>query len=279
MGTSGAYGGSGTVAWNKVEELLNVMESPARADDVAGEDTGDSGGDAPSPSGDLLAAIGDALLADDPRLSFPSAPTPPSPGGDSGLNLSGILPVRRGGGGGGTRAGRPSRRDVVGGARRAGRALGAAYALQRGDAVQLATYGLDLDDLLGKSRIEQILAIVNTLGESTPGPDEQALRNAVVSQLNRVLTDDASDPADALRDLIVDYCIDRAYVEVEAVAARLELTHHQLLEVEGQIRSLARAKAARLDLEGALLIRPAQFEDAAEIIVRGVVVVMMAVLT
>ena len=155
MGTSGSYGGSNTVAWNKVEELLNAVESPAHEGDVPRVDDGEPADDAQNAYDSLLAAIGDALLADDPKLSFPSAPTPPSPDGHSGISLSGILPARRGGGGGGSRAGHPSRRDVIGSARRAGRALGASYALQRGDATQLAAYGLVLADLLGKSRIEQ----------------------------------------------------------------------------------------------------------------------------
>jgi hypothetical protein len=277
MGTSGAYGGAGTVAWQKVEHLLPNVDLTEEPHEPT---IGEAAEDQPSGIEDLLVAVGDALLADDPDLSALRAPTPHSGDGDCGLDTINLVTAAGGRTSGtGRGGGHSARRDVIGGARRAGRALGAAYALQRGDAQQLAAYGFKLADLEGKSRIEQILAIVNAVeGATASGPDDQALRNAEVRQLRLVIVGSPPEPADALRDLLTDYCIDLVYVEIEAIAAKAELTIERLLEVEMQIRTLARSKAARLDVSAASLVKPNQFRDAAEKIVRAVVAVVRTVI-
>jgi hypothetical protein len=167
------------------------------------------------------------------------------------------------------------RRQIAAGARRGGSAVGAGYALAARDAQRLADYGLDLAQLQSKSRPEQILAILEAFDDKTAGPDDLVLRNAVYRQLSRILGDDeAPSPAEALRDLIVDYTNGLALIEIEAWATRQGHDTAAVIRLEHHMHAYIEVAASRLDLSPASIITPAQFEHAAQEILRALLAVI-----
>jgi hypothetical protein len=193
MGTSGAWGGSNRQSWTHARELFDTA--------VGGQ--GDSG----IPS--LVQAVVDALIDEDPAALAPVIPSDAVP-----LDLPGPVFVSSSGGGGGGvaggvraagkgRSGGSSKRRVGRSAARGGLALGAGYALRRGDAAALGELGLDLAALEAMSPREQRLALHNaTLGDASH-PDEFALRRAADEFLKEILTSEpVPDPVELLRDFI-----------------------------------------------------------------------------
>lgn len=211
MGTSGAWGGSNRQSWNQARELFDTA--------VGGQ--GDSG----IPG--LVQAVVDALIDEDPAALAPEVPSDTQP-----LDLPGPVSVSSSGGGGGGgggggasaggvraagkgRSGGSSRRRVGRSAGRGGVALGAGYALRRGDAAALGELGLDLAALEAMSPREQRLALLNaTLGDANH-PDEFALRRAADEFLKEILTrDPIPDPVDLLRDFIAKLIHNLGVVEL-----------------------------------------------------------------
>lgn len=196
MGTSGAWGGSNRQSWHHARELFNTA--------VGGQ--GDSG----IPG--LVQAVVDALIDEDPAALAPVTPPDEVPldlpgpvsvgssgggGGGGGGSLSGVSVVGKG------RSGGSSKRRVGRSAGRGGLALGAGYALRRGDAAALSELGLDMAALQGMSPREQRLALLNaTLGDANH-PDEFALRRAADEFLKEILISElVPDPVDLLRDFV-----------------------------------------------------------------------------
>lgn len=194
MGTSGAFGGSNTAPWRKVQELLsgdqNADDDDAESSDAPVADTAPEGQDTPSNAvADLVAAIAEALKADDPSIRPRFAR--PRQDGDSGLFIGDVAGTRARGS---TATPPTGRRRIAAGAARGGRGVGAGYALANRDAETLAEYGLDLRELLAKSRVEQMLAIADAFDDANAGPDDLVLRQALIRQLNRVLGDAPPGP-------------------------------------------------------------------------------------
>jgi hypothetical protein len=279
MGTSGAFGGSTTAPWQKVQSLLDGDASPAAgAADGAVTDEGTIGGDDPVDQqgappdyvAQLAAAIAEALKADDPSIRPRFAR--PRRSGDSGLFIGDVAGTRARG----SSATPPTgRRRIARGSARAGRAIGAGYALARRDAAALAEYGLDLGELSSKSRVEQMLAIADAFDDSSAGPDDLILRQALIRQLNRVLGDPPPEPIEALRDLAVDYTFGLALIEIEAYATRAGHDSAVVIALEADIRSFIEVTAGRsLNLEGATLVTPSQFEHGCQEIVRSLLAVL-----
>lgn len=272
MGTSGAFGGSNTATWQKVQELLDddcgsPSESAADTDTSGVEDTPD--GESNSTA-ELLAAIAEALKADDPAIRPRFAR--PRQAGDSGLFIGAIAGTRARGS---TATPPAGRRRVAEGAARGGRAIGAAYALANRDAAALAEYGIELAELSAKSRVEQMLAIAEAFDDASPGPDDLVLRQALIQQLNRVLGDTPPEPIEALRDLAVGYTFGLALIEIEAYATREGYDSAQVIALEADIRSFIEVQAQQsLNLDGATLVTPAQFEHGCREIVRSLLAVL-----
>lgn len=275
MGTSGAFGGSTTAPWRKVQDLLgddqNATADNSESSDTPAESSPPDEQNAPSNDvADLVAAIAEALKADDPSIRPRFAR--PRQDGDSGLFIGDVAGTRARGS---TATPPAGRRRIAAGAARGGRGVGAGYALANRDADTLAEYGLDLRELLAKSRVEQMLAIAGAFDDANAGPDDLVLRQALIRQLNRVLGDAPPDPVEALRDLAVDYTFGLALIEIEAYATREGYDSARVIALEADIRSFVEVQAERsLNLDGATLVTPTQFEHGCREIVRSLLAVL-----
>ncbi|HYN35682.1 MAG TPA: hypothetical protein VEV82_01790, partial [Actinomycetota bacterium] len=251
MGTSGAWGGSNRQSWNHARELFDTA--------VGGE--GVSG----IPS--LVQAVVDALIDEDPAALAPATPSDealldlPGPvsvsssgdgggGGGGGGAVSGVSAVGKG------RAGGSSRRRVGRSAGRGGLALGAGYALRRGDAAALSELGLDLAALQGMSPREQRLALLNaTLGDANH-PDEFALRRAADEFLKEVLTSEpVPDPVELLRDFVAKLIHSLGIVELMRQLDKGAVDAQAAAKKEKQIAAWIKARLRKesFSVEGTLL--------------------------
>lgn len=235
MGTSGAYGGSQRRQWRQARDLFIQLPDPAPGHEVdhGAPDPDLSRPDhAPSPDqesiDDLGHAVVEGLLDDDPSLLGPAP-------GDADFPLAALLPARRRGGGGGGggpggaggvargegaspgRTGARSRRSVLRSGARGGAALGAGYALRRGDADALADAGLNLDELRQLSPRMQAARILDAVLGDPSHPDETALRRAAAEQLKQILQGDTPpDEGRALRGFIANLVFQLSLVELRS---------------------------------------------------------------
>lgn len=271
MGTSGSWGGSERQSWERARQLF----------DSAVGAQGDTG----IPT--LVQAIADAPIDEDPAALNPVIAPEAEPlilprsvrlrdqsGGGSGAGGAGG--VRSSGTG---RSGGGSRRSVGRSAGRGGLALGAAYALRRGDAAALGELGLDLTALEAMSPREQRLALLNaTLGDANH-PDEFALRRAADEFLKAILTSESvPEPVDLLRDFIARLIhnlgivelmrqIDDGVVDAPAAAKKEKnigawittRLRRETFKIQGSLVSLSefQATAARLSATALTILRGA----------------------
>lgn len=283
MGTSGAYGGSGTQDWRTVRTLFDQLS----ADDDGGEGVDGATTDDTSirpgeDLADLTAAIATALRNEDDGLRRPAGPTP----------LATLMPRRGqagsgggGGAGGGVRSeGRPQGRSGGGSTRSVGRAaarggvaLGGGFALRRGDREGLAELGLDLDELrkLGpRSQCARILEAV--LGE-TGHPDEGALRAAAAEQLKAIVTlDVAPSQADALRGFIAAFVFQLALVELRSQLAQGDVDVAVAAKKEGRMRRYIERRVAHLNVPDAGSLKIAEFGAHADRLAIEIVEILRA---
>lgn len=224
MGTSGAYGGSGSTAWKQVHELSGQMDpNPSPSSGAAANPAPH----APGPE-ELAAAIAKAL-----RLASHAPPTwhPLSAGRPS-----------RGGGTTTSRGGSTSR--GTGGARstasRAGSALTAGYAVASGDRGMLAQVAptLRLDDLRSLSTEERCEAILNaTLGP--PGsPDDEVLRRASFEALIELSNGEVTEatPVDTVQVFAEHYLYELAIRELTADTSTANRTVDDIIRLEHSLR-------------------------------------------
>lgn len=277
MGTSNAFGGSSTQPWTEVgNAILAEPEDDTPPDDSlspADETTGDDEPHEPQTDdtdrlSEIAALIAQALQSDDPSTRPRKAPTPTT--GDSGLSLGYMLgrPRLRGSEKDERLSG--GRRQITLSAGRAGRALGAAYALAAGNAAGLASYGLDLDQLAGMSRFDQIYAILDCAKVGNSGPDDLALRRTLGDALNGVLDDPADvSPVEAVRDMVCMYAIRLFEIELDALVQRDRVTPEEGQQLFEMLRPVIDLKAARLKVDGAVLSTPRQFDHAARQLMRA----------
>jgi hypothetical protein len=211
MGTSGAWGGSQTQRWQQARQLLDQLPDTGPSNPQPPPDT-DPPAELPPPEADaLLEAIAAGLIGDDPSAAvnptgrpLPSLNAlvgPRSPGGGRGGGGGGAAGQRGGGRGGGA----GGRRQLGRAAQRGGVAIGAAYALRRGDAAALAEVGLNLAELQAISPRAQRMALLNAILGQPDHPDDVAVRRAADEQLRELLTtspDGEPDPLDLLRGFV-----------------------------------------------------------------------------
>jgi len=267
MGTSGAFGGSTTSPWQRVGDYLAGDEADGgTATQLDAAEPSD--GDEPAQTASTLAElIAQALQSDDPATKPRFAPA--SRPGDSGLSLGGLTGNARRTG---TLRTPPTsgRRQISASTGRAGRAVGAAYAFASGNASGLREYGLDLTTLQGRSRVEQILAIMDAVEIGNSGPDDVALRASLIELLDRIL-DPALNPTpeETMVELVARYATNLFKIELDALIQRGTL---DALGRERHLRELGeviRIDAAKLDVTGATLTTPRQFEHAAQQLMRA----------
>lgn len=283
MGTSGAFGGSKTAAWGEVADFIGELENePTSTDgepDVADEDVEADRPDEESDTGKLTPAqtlaqlVAQALQSDDPALRPKNAPVTQS--GDSGLGMGGLLgnPRLRGT----TRLPSGSgRRQIVASTGRAGRAVGAGYALAAGNAAALADYGLDLVALQGMGKIDQIFVIMDAVGIGNSGPDDRALRLALYGLLNRIVDDSTTSPIETLRDLVCEYATQLFAIELDALVQDGKLPPASREGVLNDLSGVIKVDAAHLNLEQAVVGTAEQFEHAAQQLMRATLAIVRA---
>lgn len=275
MGTSGSFGGSNTNSWNEVASYIDSAKEgsgshPAEPP-IPDEDIIADGDNTPlRPAGiDLAALVGKAIADDDPSLRPKWAPV--SKAGDSGLGIGALTGrPRRIGTGATPPAG--GRRQVIQGTGRAGRAVGAGYALASRNSAALKTYGLDLASLQGKSKFEQIIDIMDAVGVGNAGPDDIALREAIVVVLNGLLdVATPGDPSDTLKELIAAYACNLFQVELDALVQDGKLTPATRDRHFHELEEVIQLKASALDCSTAQLASPEQFEHAAQQMMRATI--------
>lgn len=277
MGTSGAFGGSQTGSWRKVAEALIESQGSGNAQATDGGD-GDPGVVDPAPSagdgdGDssttstLAELIAQALQNDDPATKPRFAPA--ARAGDSGLSLGGLTGNSRRTG---TLGAPPTsgRRQISAGAGRAGRAVGAGRALAAGNSAALREYGLDLSTLQGQSRVEQILAIMDAVEVGNAGPDDIALRASLIEVLDQVLDPGLNPtPEETMLEFVAQYATNLFAIELDALIQRGDLAPDARDQQLRDLSEVIRVDAGKLDVTGAVLTTPAQFEHAAQQLMRA----------
>ncbi|ABL05432.1 hypothetical protein OQ729_22860 [Mycobacterium ulcerans] len=284
MGTSGSYGGSAKQVWKDARQ--QILDLPP------GAGSGDSGGgEQPSekPLEDLWGSIGDALDSDDPSLHRPivdeskialparipwlGRPGRGSSGSDGGSDGGGNGRVRSGAG----RQGSGSRRQVTRSAARGGAALGAAYAVRRGDADYLKELGLDLTRLQGLSPIRQCAEILDAVLGEGAHPDEMALRNASLEALKDVLT--KGEPPDemvSLRAFVVSYVFELSLVELQRQVNEGALSPDGVAKKERTIRVYLEKRVQNLPIPGGGVIQPRDLRTRAAELTKEVIKLLRA---
>ena len=66
-----------------------------------------------------------------------------------------------------------------------------------------------------------MLAIADAFDDSSAGPDDLVLRQALIRQLDSRLSEHPPEPIEALRDISIDYAFGLALIEIEASTARV----------------------------------------------------------
>lgn len=278
MGTSGSFGGSDTASWARVADYLANPNNAPGASDSGGDGQDETNVEADDPTSaqptlaattaTLAALIAQALQDDDPAIKPSRAPR--SAPGDSGLWYGRLVGRPRS-----TGTSKPpptsGRRQIAVGAGRAGRAVGAGYALASGDTAALEQYGLDLVSLQGLDRYSQIFAILEAVDVGGAGPDDVALRNALVEALDRVLDTDAESPSPeaTLRELVGTYAVHLLSVELDALIQHGSIPEEQIRAHRAELDDYVRVRAERLDTEGISLNTPKHFEHAAQELLRA----------
>lgn len=264
MGTSGAYGGSNSTAWNEFRDAWSGLGSSGDGDGTEGTDNSkpdqpsDTLFDPISPASNLDRvgqALIDALWRDDPstrRNTVPPIPRPRTPGrrgaGAGGASGAGGTGGRSAGTG---RSGSRSSRQVIGGASRGGATIGAAYALRNRDTQRLADYGLSLaefDSLTPRARISKLVALM--IGDDGH-PDDRAIRRAATEQVKRIVATDGEPPTanEAIKGFVSAYIFQLGLVELKDQITSGTLDGNEALTRERMLRGWIDAKVRALDID------------------------------
>lgn len=233
MGTSGAFGGSGTAPWAEAHELFAGIE-PTAGTDAKNEPTAEA----------FWVAVVPALTGGDETLRQPVPSIP----------FKSLLPERAPSTGSGGVRSRVGPTQAKGRTRKASQQIGrgaaavaAGLAAARGDRRALGEFGLKLADLNGLSvrqRCQRILDAV--LGQ--PGhPDDEALRRAVQPTVIAALEGN-SDPVALMREFLGNYVMQAALVELSSQHANGSLTVAETERKEKIATDWIRAKVDTLPL-------------------------------
>jgi hypothetical protein len=229
VGTSGAYGGSGSQPW-----------------DAAHDAYGDAAG-GPGPSNAQVQGFVDAFMQ---ALAKTAGPTP----GPSSYPLSSLRPHRAGGSGG---SGGTSSSARGGGARNFGRqtargaaAVAGASALRTGDRATLAELGLDLGhlDSLPTPRAK-CAYIVDTLLGAPSHPDEVALRAATLRTMVEIQKAKEILTAGQQMELFLQHlAYEQVLVELTSQRRSDAITPRRAKEIEDKAKKYLRASVKAMKL-------------------------------
>jgi len=281
MGTSGAYGGSGRRDWKKARQLL--LDFPQSANG--------SGTDGAQPPNEdemidsLWGTIADALVGEDPSLDNPSVD-------EELISLDHFVPhlrvrsSQRSGGAGGAvqgarrpvgRSGTGSRRQVARSAARGGTALGAAYAVRRGEAGPLEELGLSLDDLRGLSPVRQCAAILDAVLGEGGHPDEFALRKASLESLKQILQSESPpEEIDAVRGFVVNFVFELMLVELQAELDAGTVDATESAQREKKMRRYLERRVGQVRLNASGQVKPSELRAIAARLAGEVIRVLRA---
>jgi hypothetical protein len=262
MGTSGAYGGSSSAAWDSVRDAwTGLPDGDAAGADNPPDQPPEESGSATSGQDqqnlgsydELGRALGRALGAGRANSTPPplSSLLTPRRGGNGGAGGGGGGGAGNGAGGAytgrsGTRTGRVAAQQAA----RGGAAVGAAYAYRNRDGAALGQYGISLAELDGLSvrmRCAKLLDLV--LGDAGH-PDEAVVRRAAAQQVKRILDPSLEAPSavEAVRDLVGEITMQLGLVELKNQILAGSATADAATKKENGLRSWIRAKLRRLDL-------------------------------
>ncbi|GAA1651136.1 hypothetical protein ACFQY4_26490 [Catellatospora bangladeshensis] len=228
MGTSGAYGGSGSQTWDAAHE--------AYGDAAAADGTG--------PSDAQVQAFVNAFMQ---ALAKNSGPVP----GPSSYPLASLRPQRAGGGGGSSSsAGGGGERNLGRQTARGAAAVAGASALRTGDRATLAELGLDLNhlDSLPSPRAK-CAYIVDTLLGAPSHPDEVALRAATLRTMVEIQkAKEALTAAQQLELFLQHLAYEQVLVELTSQRRTDHITPQRAKEIEDKAKKYLRASVSAMRL-------------------------------
>jgi hypothetical protein len=234
VGTSGAYGGSGSQPWDVAHD--------AYGDAAAAGDSGPS----------------DAQIRDfvDAFMQALAKATPPVPGASS-YPLASLRPQRPGGAGGGGGGGGSSSSAGGGGGRNLGRqsargaaAVAGASALRTGDRATLTELGLDVRhlDSLPTARAK-CAYIVDTLLGAPSHPDEVALRAATLRTMVEIQK--AKEPLTTTEQMelfLQHLAYEQVLVELTSQRRTDSITPQRAKQIEDKAKKYLRASVKAMKL-------------------------------
>jgi len=264
MGTSGAYGGSGSSDWASAHDAFDALSSSASP-----------GGDGQSVDGldiaqqqsldAVLQALATALRRED--ADHGRAPLGGYP--ITALSVA-ARAASRGAGGGGAgggglgRSSGGSTRQVVRGASRGAAAVSGAYALRNGDAAQLRELGLDLDELRSLPPRTQIARILQAVLGDAGHPDDAALRRATVQHVKEiVLSPQAPSPEDGLRGLVAQWIYELSLVELASQKARDTISAKDVVRKQEWLRGWLKRRVRGIPIPDAKRMTIKEFTTTA----------------
>jgi len=228
VGTSGAYGGSGSQSWDAVH------------DSYADAATAGGGGPSQAQIENFVNTFMTAL-----------AKTPGQAGGPTSFSLASLRLTRSAGTGGGSSSSATSGgggRNVARQAARGAAAVAGAHALRSGNTAILTELGLDVDHIkaLPPGR-EQCTYIVNTLLGAPSHPDEVALAAATLRTMVEVQKTNQEMTAEQTMELFLqNLAYEQVLVELTSQRRTDSVTPQRAKQIEEKAKKYLRASVAAL---------------------------------
>ena len=246
MGTSGAYGGSGSQSWEAVHGSYS--------------DAANAGGGGPSQA-QIENFVNTFMTA--------LAKTPGQAGGPTSFSLPSLRLTRSAGSGGGSSSsagsGGGGGRNVARQAARGAAAVAGAHALRSGNTAILTELGLDVDRInaLSPGR-EQCTYIVNTLLGAPSHPDEVALGAATLRTMVEVQKANQEMTAEQTMELFLqNLAYEQVLVELTSQRRTDSVTPQRAKQIEQKAKKYLRASVAALRLKEQAKITAQGFVDYA----------------
>jgi hypothetical protein len=245
VGTSGAYGGSGSSSWDAVYDSYS--------------DAANASGSGPSPA-QIESFVNSFMTA--------LAKTPGQASGPTNFPLSRLRLTRPGG----SAAGRSSSIGSGGGGRNLGRqaargaaAVAGAHALRTGNTEILTELGLDVEHIKSlPSGREQCTYIVNTLLGAPSHPDEVALASATLRTMVEVQkASEAMSPEQTMEMFLQNLAYEQVLVELTSQRRTDTVTPQRAKQIEEKAKRYLRASVTALRLKDKAKVSTQGFVDYA----------------
>jgi hypothetical protein len=232
VGTSGAYGGSGSKPWDTAHDAYGEIAS----------------GNGPSPSDAQVHDFVDTFMQ---ALAKTTGPAP----GPSSYSLASLRPQRAGGagggGGGGSSSGASGGRNLGRQTARGAAAVVGASALRIGDRATLAELGLDLHHLdeLSTPRAK-CTYIVDALLGAPSHPDDVALRAATLRTMVEIQkSKELMSPGQEIEMFLQHLAYEQVLVELTSQRRTDIITPQRAKEVEDRAKKYLRTSVKALKLQ------------------------------